>query len=93
MDVQNAGNELGVAALVSGRVSLHDNEIEVRAELTDVRDNTELWVSITPTALQWLRIAHKARDLGMERLKTDPFLDPLRQDPRLAELIKTIGLP
>ena len=43
VDVQKAGNELGVAALVSGRVTAHGDEIEVNAELTDVRDNTELW--------------------------------------------------
>jgi hypothetical protein len=29
----------------------------------------------------------------MERLKTDPFLDRLRSDPRLGELIKKVGLP
>jgi len=44
-------------------------------------------------AFQWLNVAYKEPDLGMERLKTDPLLDPLRQDPRLAELIKRIGLP
>ena len=43
VDVQKAGNELGVSALVSGRVTPHGDSVEVSAELTDVRDNTELW--------------------------------------------------
>jgi serine/threonine protein kinase/tetratricopeptide (TPR) repeat protein len=43
VDVQRAGKELGVTALVSGRVVPRGDRIEVSAELTDVRDNTELW--------------------------------------------------
>ena len=43
VDAQKAGSELGVAALVSGRVTPHGDNVEVSAELTDVRDNTELW--------------------------------------------------
>jgi eukaryotic-like serine/threonine-protein kinase len=43
VDVQKAGSELGVSALVSGRVTPHGDNVEVSAELTDVRDNNELW--------------------------------------------------
>jgi eukaryotic-like serine/threonine-protein kinase len=43
VDTQKAGSELGVAALVSGRVTPHGDNVEVSAELTNVRDNTELW--------------------------------------------------
>jgi serine/threonine protein kinase len=43
VDAQKAGSELGVSALVSGRVTPHGDNVEVNAELTDVRDNTELW--------------------------------------------------
>jgi len=43
VDVQKAGNELGVSALVSGRVTPHGDNVEVSAELTNVRDNTEVW--------------------------------------------------
>ena len=43
VDAQKAGSELGVSALVSGRVTPHGDDVEVSAELTDVRDNTELW--------------------------------------------------
>jgi serine/threonine protein kinase len=43
VDVQKVGNELGVSALVIGRVVPRGDSIEVSAELTDVRDNTEIW--------------------------------------------------
>jgi eukaryotic-like serine/threonine-protein kinase len=43
VDVQKAGNDLGVRALVSGRLIPHGDNVEVSAELTDVRDNTEIW--------------------------------------------------
>jgi TolB-like protein/predicted Ser/Thr protein kinase len=43
VDMQKVGNDLGVAALVSGRVLPRGDDIEVSAELTDVRDNTEIW--------------------------------------------------
>src|SRR5262249_3576612 len=43
IDVEKAGNDLGVSALVSGRVTPHGDNVEVSAELTDVRDNTEIW--------------------------------------------------
>jgi TolB-like protein/predicted Ser/Thr protein kinase len=43
VDMQKVGNDLGVSALVSGRVVPRGENIEVSAELTDVRDNTEIW--------------------------------------------------
>jgi len=43
VDTQKVGNDLGVSALVSGRVTPHGDNLEVSAELTDVRDNTEIW--------------------------------------------------
>ncbi|MGH9502698.1 MAG: protein kinase domain-containing protein [Terriglobales bacterium] len=42
-DMQKVGNELGVPALVTGRVTPHGDTVEVSAELTNVRDNTEIW--------------------------------------------------
>src|SRR6202047_2943930 len=43
VDMQKAGTDLGVASLVSGRVTPHGDSVEMSAELTNVRDNTELW--------------------------------------------------
>jgi tetratricopeptide (TPR) repeat protein len=40
---RRASNDLGVSALVSGRVTPHGGNVEVSAELTDIRDNTEIW--------------------------------------------------
>src|SRR5262244_1736379 len=41
--MQKVGNDLGVSALVSGRVVPRGDSVEVSAELTDLRDNTEIW--------------------------------------------------
>jgi TolB-like protein len=43
VDMQKVGKDLEVAALVSGRVVPRGDDIEVSVELTDVRDNTEIW--------------------------------------------------
>jgi hypothetical protein len=43
VDMQKVGSDLGVSALVSGRLVPRGDSIEVSAELTDVRDNTEIW--------------------------------------------------
>jgi hypothetical protein len=39
-------------------------------------------------ALDWLDTAMRLRDPGLENLKTDPLLDPLRNEPRFQELLR-----
>ncbi len=43
VEVRTVGSDLGVSVVVSGRVMLQGDTIEISAELTDVRDNTEIW--------------------------------------------------
>ena len=43
IDVRKLGRDLGVSMLVSGRVVAQGDDIAVHAELTDVRDNVEVW--------------------------------------------------
>jgi TolB-like protein len=42
-DVQTVGGNLGVSVVVSGRVTMQGDAIDISTELTDVRDNTEIW--------------------------------------------------
>jgi TolB-like protein len=43
IDIQKLGKELEVDALLTGRVVEHADSIQVSADLTNVRDNTEIW--------------------------------------------------
>jgi TolB-like protein len=43
IDPQTTGDELGVRALVTGRVLVRGEDLSIRAELVDVEENTQLW--------------------------------------------------
>ena len=44
-------------------------------------------------AFQWLNTTYEEHDEHLMWLKTDFVLDPIRSDPRSAELVRKVGLP
>ncbi len=44
-------------------------------------------------ALEWLETALRLRDPGLEALKTDPLLDPLRNEPRFKAIERELKFP
>jgi tetratricopeptide (TPR) repeat protein len=44
-------------------------------------------------ALEWLETALRLRDPGLVELKTDPLMDPLRQEPRFQAIVRELKFP
>jgi TolB-like protein/Tfp pilus assembly protein PilF len=68
-------------------------------EIAKTRYVSHYWIAPIYSALgerdhafEELEKAYLERDYFMTRLKIDPFMDSLRDDPRLADLVKRIGL-
>ncbi|TLZ12351.1 MAG: hypothetical protein E6K34_17850 [Gammaproteobacteria bacterium] len=47
----------------------------------------------TGRALRWLDTAWRLRDSGLEWLKVDPLLDPLRNEPRFQAIERALKFP
>ena len=47
----------------------------------------------TPKALDWLETALRLRDSGFGLLKTDPLMDPLRNEPRFQAIESALRFP
>ena len=46
-----------------------------------------------PKALEWLETALRLRDAGLEALKTDILMDPLRKEPRFDAVMRELKFP
>jgi hypothetical protein len=46
-----------------------------------------------PQSLEWLDTAVRLRDPGLPNLKTDPLMDPLRNEPRFQAIERALKFP
>ena len=67
------------------RKSGYSPACELAAFYTELGDKEE--------AFRWLNTAYQERDMSLLGLKTNFVFDPLRSDPRFAELVRKVGLP
>src|SRR5262249_21952922 len=84
----------------SGRRQEAEALLKQWKELEETRYISNYWIAISYAALgdkenafAELEKAYKAHDWFLQRIKVDPFLDPLRDDPRFAGLVKRLNLP
>lgn len=92
-----AGPAVGDA--MAGRSALARKELqELRQLQTQGRDLAYVLAVVYATlgdrdqAFHWLEVAYKSRNGSLILLKTDPAMDPLRNDPRFAELLRKMKL-
>jgi len=91
---------LGYAYAKSGRRQEAEAVLARLNESEKTKTVSHYWEAITYAALGEkdkafveLEKAYQARDWFLQRIKVDPFLDPLRDDRRFSDLVKRIGLP
>ncbi len=91
---------LGYAYAKSGRRKEAEAVINQWKEFEKTKYVANYWVAIVYAALgdkeaafAELEKAYRAHDWFLQRIKTDPFIDTLRDDPRLKDLVQRIGLP
>jgi eukaryotic-like serine/threonine-protein kinase len=92
--------DLAYAYAVSGRTR---EARKILAELTDRSRRTyappfEVAIAYVglgdhDQAFAWLEKAYQERERAMLSLRVNPRLDPLRSDPRFADLLRRVGLP
>jgi eukaryotic-like serine/threonine-protein kinase len=75
----------GIEARQAQRKTGYSSAYQIATLYADLGDKDQ--------AFQWLNKAYQEREWLLVDLKTDFLLDPLRSDPRFAELVRKVGLP
>lgn len=93
-------SQLSYAYAKSGRRKEAEEVLSQWKDLEKEQYIMTYWFAITYAALgekdaafAELEKSYQAHDWFLQRLKTDPFMDPLRDDPRFKDFVRRIGLP
>jgi tetratricopeptide (TPR) repeat protein len=90
-------------ALAYSRTGQRERSLAILAKIKEAEKSNYIvnyWAAIDyadlgdkETAWAELEKAYRNHDWFMPRLKTDPFIEPLRSDPRYKEMLKQLNLP
>ena len=77
------------------RKGIETREAQRKTRYSSAYEIAALYVELgeKDQAFRWLDTAYQERDYSLLGLKTDYSLDPIRSDPRFAELVRKVGLP
>jgi tetratricopeptide (TPR) repeat protein len=89
-EIENAYKRNGYKSMLAELIRLHKNPVK----LHDPVAVAEYYVLLgdKDQAFLWLNKAYDARS-NLFFLKVDPVFDPIRSDPRFADLLRRMGLP
>ncbi|MHB8478182.1 MAG: TIR domain-containing protein [Steroidobacteraceae bacterium] len=88
-------------AVIYDKLGRHANAEAELAKLKAAQGDTDAYQYATiyaqwgdlPKALEWLETALRLRDPGLVYLKTDPLLNPLRQEARFKAIVRELKFP
>jgi len=100
---ERAPGALGMLGLVYGLAGRTADALKIRNELLELNKtryvtpaalvNVYIGLGDKDQAFIWLEKAYQERSNYLAYLKVFPLIDPLRSDPRYADLVRRIGLP
>jgi serine/threonine protein kinase/tetratricopeptide (TPR) repeat protein len=91
---------MGYAYAKSGQRQKAEAVLKQWKEIEKTKYVTNYWMATVYAALgekdaafAELEKAYREHDWFFQRLRSDPFMDPLRDDPRFKDLVRRLGLP
>lgn len=98
--IPNLRPDLAYALVKSGRPAEAQEVMRQWREVGKTKFISHYWMAISEIALgnkdsavSELEEAYRQHEWFLQRIKTDPFMDPLRDDPRFASLVKRLNFP
>jgi len=99
-DLSNLRPDIAYALAKSGRRAEAQEVLNQWREVGKTKFVSHYWMAVSEIALgnkegafAELEEASRQHEWFFQRIKVDPFMDPLRDDPRFASLVKRLKFP